>query len=87
MYDTSNPYDWKYYKTADYYNGQWTITDATLAPDNRFLAYSSITSTVYLANTSPDTDEMHMLEFSADRQNNRHALHPHYGVRRYSFVL
>lgn len=80
IYDTSNPYEWKYYKTADYYNGQWTITDSTLSPDNRFLAYSSITSTVYLTNTSPDMDEMHMLEFSADRRSNRHAMHRHYGI-------
>ena len=39
MYDTSNPYEWKYYKTVDYPFGQWTITDATLYKDNRFLAY------------------------------------------------
>ncbi|KAL8807383.1 MAG: hypothetical protein Q9182_000722 [Xanthomendoza sp. 2 TL-2023] len=44
MYDTSNPYDWKYYKTAEYPYGQWTITDASLSPDNKFLAYSSIRS-------------------------------------------
>ncbi|KAG8534235.1 uncharacterized protein KY384_001079 [Bacidia gigantensis] len=33
---------WKYYKTVIYPYGQWTITDATLSPDNRYLAYSSI---------------------------------------------
>lgn len=53
MYDTSNPYKWKYYKTADYPYGQWTITDASLSPDNRFLAYSSIRSVVFLAPTDP----------------------------------
>jgi hypothetical protein len=42
MYDTSNPFEWKYYKTVDYPFGQWTITDASLSPDNKFLAYSSI---------------------------------------------
>ncbi|KAJ5048136.1 LEC14B protein [Penicillium chrysogenum] len=54
MYDTSNPYDWKYYKTVDYPFGQWTITDATLSPDNRFLVYSSIRSQAYMASTDPE---------------------------------
>lgn len=56
MYDTSNPYEWKYYKTVRYPLGQWTITDATLSPDNRFLAYSSIRSQAYLAPTDPEDD-------------------------------
>jgi len=65
MYDTSNPYDWKYYKTVDYHGGQWTITDASLSPDNRFLAYSSIRQIVCLASTDPtDDSEPYMLDFS-----------------------
>ncbi|KAK4495542.1 hypothetical protein PRZ48_013874 [Zasmidium cellare] len=65
MYDTSNPYDWKYYKTANYYGGQWTITDASLSPDNRLLAYSSIRSQICLANTEQgDMSEPQMLDFS-----------------------
>lgn len=61
MYDTSNPYHWKYYKTVDYPYGQWTITDATLSPDNRFLAYSSIRHTVCLAPTDPTDHSDHTL--------------------------
>ncbi|PGH26657.1 hypothetical protein AJ80_01603 [Polytolypa hystricis UAMH7299] len=61
MYDTSNPYDWKYYKTVDYPFGQWTITDASLSPDNRFLAYSSIRNTVCLAATDPTTESSPLL--------------------------
>ncbi|KAL4924869.1 WD40 repeat domain-containing protein [Aspergillus undulatus] len=53
MYDTSNPYDWKYYKTVDYPLGSWTITDATLSPDNKFLAYSSLRHLICLAPTDP----------------------------------
>lgn len=65
MYDTSNPYDWKYYKTVSYLFGQWTITDASLSPDNKYLAYSSIRSTVCLAATDPsDTSEPWMLDFT-----------------------
>lgn len=65
MYDTSNPYEWKYYKTVDYPFGQWTITDATLSPDNRFLAYSSIRHVVCLAPTDPaDTSDPHSLDFT-----------------------
>ena len=65
MYDTSNPYRWKYYKTAHYLGGQWTITDATLSPDNRFLAYSSIRSAVCLSPTDPEnTMDPTILEFA-----------------------
>jgi DDB1- and CUL4-associated factor 11 len=65
MYDTSNPYDWKYYKTVDYPWGQWTITDASLSPDNRYLAYSSIRHIVCLAPTDPsDQSEPMTLDFS-----------------------
>ncbi|RMD41026.1 hypothetical protein DV735_g4119, partial [Chaetothyriales sp. CBS 134920] len=61
MYDTSNSYNWKYYKTVDYPFGQWTITDATLSPDNRFLAYSSIRHLVCLAPTDPTDFSDHTL--------------------------
>lgn len=56
MYDTSNPFDWKYYKTVDCPFGQWTITDASLSPDNRFLACSSISNVVCLTSTDPASD-------------------------------
>jgi WD repeat-containing protein 23 len=73
MYDTSNPYDWKYYKKVRYHGvGQWTITDATLSPDNRYLAYSSIHHEVSLAPTDPyDTSEPMSLDFSSSRQGRR----------------
>ena len=61
MYDTSNPYEWKYYKTVDYPFGQWTITDATLSPDNKYLAYSSIRHMVCLAPTDPTDHSDHTL--------------------------
>jgi DDB1- and CUL4-associated factor 11 len=65
MYDTSNPYEWKYYKTVDYPFGQWTITDASLSPDNRWLAYSSIRHRVCLAPTDPsDTSDPILLDFT-----------------------
>ncbi|PLB39231.1 WD40 repeat domain-containing protein [Aspergillus candidus] len=66
MYDTSNPVDWKYYKTVDYPFGSWTITDATLSPDNRFLAYSSIRNMVCLAPTDPaDRSDPAILDLSS----------------------
>ena len=65
MYDTSNPYNWRYYKTVQHPFSQWTITDASLSPDNKYLAYSSITNTVCLAATDPgETREPHFLDFS-----------------------
>ncbi|OAX80673.1 hypothetical protein ACJ72_04988 [Emergomyces africanus] len=56
MYDTSNPLEWRWYKTVRYPSGQWTLTDASLSPDNRYLAYSSIKSVVCLAGTDPSSD-------------------------------
>ncbi|EED13777.1 WD repeat protein [Talaromyces stipitatus ATCC 10500] len=68
MYDTANPHDWKYYKTVRFIGGQWTITDATLSPDNRYLAASSIQRQVTLAATDPnDKSEPMLLDFSANR--------------------
>lgn len=65
MYDTSNPYHWKYYKTVNYPYGQWTITDASLSPDNKFLAYSSIRSIVCLAPTDPlEKSDPYLLDFA-----------------------
>ena len=70
MYDTSNPYEWKYYKTVDYPFGQWTITDASLSPDNRYLAYSSIRHMVCLAPTDPtDRSDHTLLDFTNFARN------------------
>ena len=85
MYDTSNPYAWKYYKTVAYHYGQWTITDASLSPDNKYLAYSSIRSQVCLAPTDPNEDrEPWMLDFSdmgQDRRAGRYHYHSsHFGI-------
>ncbi|PGH04835.1 WD repeat-containing protein 23 [Blastomyces parvus] len=66
MYDTSNPLDWRWYKTVEYPFGQWTLTDASLSPDNRYLAYSSIRSVVCLAGTDPSSDsEPTLLNFGS----------------------
>lgn len=66
MYDTSNPYNWRHYKTVEYPGGAWTLTDATLSPDNRWLAYTSITHHVCLAPTDPnDTGDPYTLNLRA----------------------
>ncbi|KAF2192465.1 WD40 repeat-like protein, partial [Zopfia rhizophila CBS 207.26] len=81
MYDTSNPYDWKYYKTVVYPYGQWTITDASLSPDNRFLAYSSIRSIVCLAPTDPDNEtDPNLLDFANIRTHNPRGFHTYFGI-------
>lgn len=54
MYDTSNPYNWKHYKTVTTALGQWTLTDAALSPDNKWLAYTSLQSNVSFAPTDPE---------------------------------
>ncbi|OAL56614.1 WD40 repeat-like protein [Pyrenochaeta sp. DS3sAY3a] len=81
MYDTSNPYDWKYYKSVVYPYGQWTITDASLSPDNRFLAYSSIRSIVCLAPTDPDNEsEPNLLDFANIGTHNPRGFHTYFGI-------
>ena len=81
MYDTSNPYDWKHYKTVVHPVGQWTITDASLSPNNKLLAYSSISSIVCLASTDPtEASQPYLLDF-AGHGGGRGAF-DHSGVRR-----
>ncbi|KAB5562914.1 WD40 repeat-like protein [Coniochaeta sp. 2T2.1] len=66
MYDTSDPYNWKHYKTADYPFGQWTLTDADLSPDNKWLAYSSLQSHVAFTPTDPhDEGEPYTLNLAS----------------------
>lgn len=75
MYDTSNPYKWRYYKTVEYPFGQWTLTDASLSPDNRYLAYTSIRSQVCLAPTDPnDTGDPYILDLA---NMGRNQIDPH----------
>ncbi|KAG8624797.1 hypothetical protein KVT40_007864 [Elsinoe batatas] len=83
MYDTSNPYRWKYYKEVPFYGGQWTITDATLSPDNKYLAYSSIRPQVCLANTDPEnSSEPQSLDFANLGSGGRTRTHRygHWGI-------
>ncbi|PSN70259.1 WD40 repeat-like protein [Corynespora cassiicola Philippines] len=81
MYDTSNPYDWKYYKSVVYPYGQWTITDASLSPDNKFLAYSSIRSIVCLAPTDPDDESDPMLlDFANTGSQHSRGFHTYFGI-------
>ena len=90
MYDTSNPYDWRHYKSVEYPFPQWTITDATLSPDNKYLAYTSIRSMVCLAPTDPSTDhEPYILEFAnlAGRSARRAYGSNGFGVRESPYTL
>lgn len=73
MYDTSNPYEWRHYKSVEFTVPQWTITDATLSPDNNLLAYSSITSHICLSSTDPeDTQHPRLLDFTIPNQPRDH---------------
>ncbi|KAI8675373.1 hypothetical protein NCS57_00438400 [Fusarium keratoplasticum] len=73
MYDTSNPYNWKHYKTVSYPWGQWTLTDASLSPDNKWLAYTSIQTMVSIAPTDPnDTGDPYTLDLD---DGTRHGWH------------
>lgn len=86
MYDTSNPYQWKFYKTVVYPYGQWTITDASLSPNNKYLAYSSIRSTVCLAPTDPnEKGEPWLLDFADMGQGGSHRVHR--GLRNFGVCM
>ena len=71
MYDTSNPYNWRYYKTVPFPDGRWTITDATLSPDNKMVAYCGLSSVVYTANTSSGNGEITAHNFYTYTGQNR----------------
>lgn len=71
MYDTSNPYNWRYYKTVTYPFGQWTLTDAHLSPDNKWLAYTSLQSHVCFAPTDPnDKGDPYSLDLGSSSSGN-----------------
>ncbi|CAK7265223.1 hypothetical protein SEPCBS119000_001402 [Sporothrix epigloea] len=70
MYDTSNINDWKRYKTVVHPAGRWTMTDAALSPDNKWLAFTSMMSQVCLAPTDPnDEGEPYLLDLGAPMPN------------------
>ncbi len=65
MYDTSNVNDWHHYKTVVHPSGRWTMTDAALSPDNRWLAFTSMMPQVCLAPTDPnDEGDPYLLDLS-----------------------
>ncbi|KAL6712471.1 hypothetical protein ACN47E_000348 [Coniothyrium glycines] len=69
------------FRSVVYPYGQWTITDASLSPDNRFLAYSSIRSIVCLAGTDPaDESEPNLLDFANIATQNPRGFHTYFGI-------
>lgn len=76
MYDTANVNEWQHYKTAVHPSGRWTLTDASLSPDNRWLAFTSMMPQVCLAPTDPhDEGDPYLLDLSegADDDNQYHS--------------
>ena len=70
LYDTSNPYSWKHYKTVMHPWAQWTLTDASLSPDNKWLAYTSLSPKVCLTPTDPsDEGDPYTLDLGASVNN------------------
>lgn len=77
LYDTTNLYNWKHYKTVSYPWGQWTLTDASLSPDNKWIAYTSHSSLVSIAPTDPrDKGDPYSLDLGVGGTNG-----PMYGFR------
>lgn len=72
IYDVDH--GWKIHKDIHARSLRWTITDATLSPDRRFLAYSSISPVVHIVDVGSGTKQSHAnvteihegLEFSSN---------------------
>ncbi|CAK7232229.1 hypothetical protein SCUCBS95973_008190 [Sporothrix curviconia] len=78
MYDTSNVNEWKHYKTVIHPAGRWTMTDAALSPDNKWLAFTSMMPQVCLAPTDPnDEGEPYLLNLGAPAPGAPGAEHYH----------
>ncbi|KAF1982864.1 WD40 repeat-like protein [Aulographum hederae CBS 113979] len=81
MYDTSNPYNWRHYKTVDFPVGGWTITDGSLSPDNSFLVCSSIRNIVCLSRTDPaDESSPDFLDFAITGPSARRNRYHSFGI-------
>ncbi|OLL22017.1 LEC14B protein [Neolecta irregularis DAH-3] len=65
LYDTTDAYDWKQYKTIQGAYGSWTITDSDLSPDNKWVIYSTIDPVVFLARTDQEDDELKALRMGS----------------------
>ncbi len=51
VYDTTDNDNWREFANVHAEFGRWTLTDAIMSSDNKFLAYSSITPIVYMVNS------------------------------------
>ncbi|VUC36806.1 unnamed protein product [Clonostachys rosea] len=71
LYDTSRPYNWQHYKTVTHPWGRWTLTDASLSKDNKWLAYTSISSLVAITPTDiNDSGDPYSLDLSGGTADN-----------------
>ncbi|RPA79305.1 WD40 repeat-like protein [Ascobolus immersus RN42] len=80
LYDSSDVHNWKYKKAVHYPNGSWTITDASLTPDGRFLGITSIAPEVVFASTDPESDEEHLLDLSNANARNANGMDINGGI-------
>ncbi|KAI9178759.1 hypothetical protein H9P43_005421 [Blastocladiella emersonii ATCC 22665] len=69
LYDSTDPYDLREYKTIHAVVGQWTVTDATLNKTNDLIAYSSITPIVHVARTDVESDSQVSLNLTPPRES------------------
>jgi WD repeat-containing protein 23 len=67
LFRTQDPSRFMHYKTIAAQIGRWTITDASLSADNKFVAYSSITPVVHVASTEHENEAHFALDFSMGR--------------------
>lgn len=64
LYECEN--DWRLRKDVLARNLRWTITDTTLSPDQRFLAYSSITPIIHMVNVGRQGEAVESIQNVTD---------------------
>ena len=65
LYDTSDPFAWTPHKRIQCPNMSWTITSVDVHPQERFMAYTTMDSTMYLVNIGGSTELHKELPLSA----------------------
>ncbi|KAK9470968.1 WD40-repeat-containing domain protein [Dipodascopsis tothii] len=67
LYKTRQNFPWRVYKTVRAEPSRWTITDVTQSPDSRWLAYSTLLSSVQLTSTAEDVNEIVSIDLRSDQ--------------------
>jgi hypothetical protein len=68
IFDTTDPYEWRFLKSEDGLGIRWTVTDMDITPCQRYVLYSTIDSHISLINVKNeiDLDNEYKLRYSGN---------------------